>query len=203
MYYNYLLVGSVAGVTPLLPVILIYQIILKFKYRISLTIWHVLGSVAFTVLMIGIFNITGLPSIYHMRWEPNVNGNPFVSFSNYPIQYYLNILLLVPFGFLLPLLWTKYRSVVRVTLCGFLLSLFIEMSQLFSYRATDIDDLIMNTLGAFLGYLIFKIFIFLFPKLSRHFSSTRKDMKPINREAFLYITLAWVMVCVVQPFFWR
>lgn len=35
-----------------------------------------------------------------------------------------------------------------------LTSLTIEIVQLFSYRATDVDDLIMNTLGTFLGYSI-------------------------------------------------
>ena len=37
-------------------------------------------------------------------------------------------------------------------LTGFLMSLGIELAQLLNYRISDVDDLIMNTLGAFLGY---------------------------------------------------
>lgn len=64
----------------------------------------------------------------------------------------LNILLFVPLGFILPLLWKEFRS--RRTMCftGFLLSLGIELAQLLNYRISDVDDLIMNTLGAWLGY---------------------------------------------------
>lgn len=38
------------------------------------------------------------------------------------------------------------------------MSFLIEILQLFTFRATDIDDLIMNTLGAAVGYVIAKIF---------------------------------------------
>ncbi len=37
---------------------------------------------------------------------------------------------------------------------GFVTSALIELLQLFCFRATDVDDLLMNTLGAFLGYLL-------------------------------------------------
>lgn len=47
---------------------------------------------------------------------------------------------------------------------GFFMSLTIEICQLFCFRATDVDDLIMNTLGAFLGYLCWKLLKLVFPK---------------------------------------
>lgn len=41
---------------------------------------------------------------------------------------------------------------------GFGLSLTIELAQLFTqYRATDVDDLITNTVGTLLGYLCFRL----------------------------------------------
>lgn len=39
---------------------------------------------------------------------------------------------------------------------GFLISLFIESIQLTLDRSSDIDDLILNTLGAIIGYGIFR-----------------------------------------------
>ena len=43
-----------------------------------------------------------------------------------------------------------------VILFGFALSLFIELFQLFLPRWTDIDDIILNTFGTLIGYLLYK-----------------------------------------------
>lgn len=69
----------------------------------------------------------------------------------------LNLLLFVPLGVLLPLLWNNHGALQNVV-CGFLLSMLIECSQLFNHRASDINDLLMNTIGICLGYGIFLLF---------------------------------------------
>lgn len=70
------------------------------------------------------------------------------------LTYILNIIMFMPLGFLLPLIWKNFRNIINVSLTGLGFSLAIELCQLFNLRATDIDDLMMNTLGAVLGYLI-------------------------------------------------
>jgi glycopeptide antibiotics resistance protein len=72
-----------------------------------------------------------------------------------------NILLLLPLGLFLPILWSKFRDFGKTVFMGVVVSLAIELSQLFlSYlslgsRSTDIDDLILNTLGIVIGYIIY------------------------------------------------
>ena len=66
----------------------------------------------------------------------------------------LNVLLFIPFGFFLPTLWEKFRNVKSTIVAGLLTTLFIEISQLFTGRATDIDDVITNILGTIIGYHI-------------------------------------------------
>ena len=61
----------------------------------------------------------------------------------------------IPFGFIIPLLWNISNR--RVIIIGFCISLFIEISQLFLSRGTDVDDLILNTLGVLFGLIIFKL----------------------------------------------
>ena len=61
----------------------------------------------------------------------------------------------VPFGFVIPLLWRI--SVTKAVIIGFSASLFIETCQLFLARGTDVDDLILNTFGALLGAILFKV----------------------------------------------
>ncbi|MBB4158993.1 VanZ family protein [Streptomyces cinereoruber] len=67
-----------------------------------------------------------------------------------------NVLLGVPFGILLPLLSRRTRGLVRVALLTIVTMLFVELVQgaLITGRAFDIDDVMLNTAGALLGYLL-------------------------------------------------
>ena len=78
------------------------------------------------------------------------------------MTYILNIIMFMPFGFLLPLIWKNFRNAKKVVLMGFLMSLAIEICQLFNIRTTDIDDLLMNTLGTLVGYCCWKVFSLIF-----------------------------------------
>lgn len=64
-----------------------------------------------------------------------------------------NIIWFVPLGFLLPCLNNRFSSISRVLLFGFLLSLLIEFFQFaFGTGISEVDDMILNTLGALIGY---------------------------------------------------
>jgi glycopeptide antibiotics resistance protein len=69
-----------------------------------------------------------------------------------------NVVLFIPFGILLPLLWRGVRG-GYVLLAAAITSIAIEGSQFlissflgFSYKITDVDDVLLNTLGAAIGY---------------------------------------------------
>lgn len=78
-----------------------------------------------------------------------------------------NIILFIPFGFLAPIAIKKLRKSVLITTgLGMLLSIAIESSQfLFTYRVSNIDDVILNTLGAFIGAVMIKICFFVKAKI--------------------------------------
>ena len=66
-----------------------------------------------------------------------------------------NVLVFVPFGFLSAMA-SRRRSFLGTSLDGFLLSLMVETFQLLSMVGSfDVDDLILNTAGAVLGFLGF------------------------------------------------
>ena len=68
----------------------------------------------------------------------------------------LNILLFVPFGYLLPMLLPHFRW-WQVILIGIISSFCIELLQFLTRLGyADIDDLINNTLGAAIGWLCYK-----------------------------------------------
>lgn len=71
----------------------------------------------------------------------------------------LNIMLFVPFGYLLPSLFPRLRW-WQVILLGLAFSLTIELLQLITRLGyADVDDLINNTLGAAIGFLCYKLFL--------------------------------------------
>ncbi|MFJ3305269.1 VanZ family protein [Streptomyces sp. NPDC086549] len=66
-----------------------------------------------------------------------------------------NLLLGVPFGVLVPVLAPGARGILRVLLLTAIVMLLVELAQgaLVTGRAFDIDDVILNTAGALVGYL--------------------------------------------------
>ena len=70
-----------------------------------------------------------------------------------------NIGWFVPFGFLLPTLLKK-ESFLRILVIGFMFSFAIESLQfIFRIGVAELDDLILNTLGIAIGYLIYKLWL--------------------------------------------
>ncbi|MFE2580524.1 VanZ family protein [Streptomyces sp. NPDC059378] len=67
-----------------------------------------------------------------------------------------NVLLGVPFGVLVPVVAPQARGLLRVLLLTATVMLLVEFAQgaLITGRAFDIDDVILNTAGALVGYLL-------------------------------------------------
>ncbi|KAB1990484.1 MULTISPECIES: VanZ family protein [Streptomyces] len=67
-----------------------------------------------------------------------------------------NLLLGVPFGVLLPVVFPKTRGILRVLALTAVVMFLVELVQgaLITGRSFDIDDVILNTAGALVGYLL-------------------------------------------------
>lgn len=67
-----------------------------------------------------------------------------------------NIVVFTPLGWLLPALTSRADTLTRTLVIGFAVSLTIELLQLISaQRVADVDDLLLNVAGTFLGYLVY------------------------------------------------
>lgn len=67
-----------------------------------------------------------------------------------------NVAVFIPFGYLLPFLFQRKRNLIMVLGYALFFSLGIELFQLFSaFGAFDVDDLLLNVLGAFIGYVVY------------------------------------------------
>jgi glycopeptide antibiotics resistance protein len=85
----------------------------------------------------------------------------------------LNILLLIPFGFGLPLI-TNFRM-KKIVVIGALFSVVIELLQLITglmakitFRVADINDVIFNTVGVAIGYILFVGFVHIYHRISHN-----------------------------------
>lgn len=108
----------------------------------------------------------------------------------------LNILMFMPLGFLLPLIWKNFDKAYKAMLFGFCMSLAIELAQLMCLRTTDINDLIMNTLGTLIGYLCWKLFSLLFKRVGEHYTAFGRG------EAALYMAAGTLGIILLYNWRW-
>lgn len=142
-----------------IPLIPIYLFLNHYRFR---NFPRSLIYMVFSVYLAAMYAAVGLPDITYYRYHPRFNFTPFLyMFSDWETTC-LNVLLFFPLGFMLPVLWKDFSSPIKTILFGFIITLCIELLQIFTYRATDINDLITNTFGTIVGYLAAKLFLLVF-----------------------------------------
>ena len=78
-----------------------------------------------------------------------------------------NILAFIPLGYMLPRLSSAFRNLFFCLGIGLSVVLAIELFQLYTnFGCFDVDDILLNSLGIVIGYILYKI-------LSRFFSQKR------------------------------
>lgn len=87
-------------------------------------------------------------------------------------QLLLNVIMMIPFGFLLP--FVKKQKLFSCIFWTFLFSLSIELLQPLFNRSSDVTDLITNTVGGTIGYFLYLILRPLVNIILNHLKSTNK-----------------------------
>ena len=151
--------------TLLVPFLVTYFILRFCAQRSGHTVTGLLPGLVFAAYLFAVLYVTGIGTVYELGRaldgsDPIFNHNEinFIPFSSgVSLGTALNVVLFVPLGFLLPAIWRRGARLAPVAGFGFLLSLSIELLQLLNFRTTDVDDLLMNTLGTIVGYGVFKL----------------------------------------------
>ena len=123
--------------------------------------------------IVAVFMVTIMPVIENIKYIGTFEYRfmRLVPFDDYNCgrvaafkQLVLNTLMFIPFGFLLPLV--RKHNLLTVTLLSVAFSVFIEVFQPFisAVRYSDITDVITNTLGGIIGYLLYLLIKKLFKK---------------------------------------
>lgn len=106
---------------------------------------------------------------FKIFYETYIEVIKYSNSSYFFISFIGNIAIFMPIGILIPLCFKNYKSIRSTVKFGCIFSICIEITQIFLPRATDIDDVILNTFGTFLGYLVFAIINNLFPNIINKF----------------------------------
>lgn len=157
--FNHLLLFTCLYVTIRL-IIIIRNKKINIKREILLYVFFLFLLGLYTVAITGDFSIKNI-SLSKINIIPFkiIKDTIYETFKLNNLSYFIisflgNIFIFIPIGFLISLIWNIKDK--KVILIGFLISLSIELTQIFLKRTTDIDDLILNTLGVIIGVLISK-----------------------------------------------
>ena len=153
----------------------------KKKSVVYLIFFTIFYTYLFKVLDYTLFQFQSLLLLKHFMPDLILNGQtvgksmnliPLVTLTPQDLKTsFLNILLLVPFGFGLPFM-TDLRM-KKIVVIGALFSIVIEFLQLvtgfmakITFRIADINDVVFNTVGVAIGYMLFVGFV----RIYRHIS---------------------------------
>jgi len=139
-----------------------YPLVGIFTRRSRLVPVSILFLYAVGVTIVTVFPIWVRPVAW--RWtEPWWSVIQWVPFQVPPWSFALNVVMFVPLGVLVPLLWPRFDAVGRLAVLAAGASATIELTQfvlwvsLGSRRTVDVNDLIANTAGALLGLLALRL----------------------------------------------
>lgn len=154
--------------------------------------YHVPAVLVFAVYVLGVYHFTGAGTLYDIKrfiFIPElINLIPFSNEIDI-VAYVLNIVLFVPLGLLAPMIWQKLDKLTNILGVGLGFTLLIEVSQLLNFRSTDIDDVILNVLGAAVGFVIYKLW-----------DKITKSKYQVNSPATVELALC-ILVSFVSRFF--
>ena len=179
-------IETAAASAILIPILFLYHIFIF--HNIKKTAAYIL----FSLYLAAICFLVGFPNIAGMRIVLSHNFIPLRGMLTDITNSYLNVLLFIPLGIFVPCLWPEYRSMMKTVGLGLMTSLGIEILQIFTFRATDINDVITNVAGTMIGYLIGKLIIKRFPQLNW--------LGCKERELYLLYVTVGVVMFFSQPF---
>ena len=179
-------IETAAASAILIPILFLYHIFIF--HNIKKTAAYIL----FSLYLAAICFLVGFPNIAGMRIVLSHNFIPLRGMLTDITNSYLNVLLFIPLGIFVPCLCPEYRSMMKTVGLGLMTSLGIEILQIFTFRATDINDVITNVAGTMIGYLIGKLIINRFPQLNW--------LGCKERELYLLYVTVGVVMFFSQPF---
>ena len=179
-------------------ILLVYNLIRKFRKqkKVMIPTGRLLVCAVFIIYLVVVVGATmlryrmhsfagGIGEIYPLFYSYKEAWNHFSAREWRNII--LNIMMFVPFGFLLPLVSKKFQVFWKTYLAGFLFTFLIEMIQLlFNLGICELDDFMNNTVGAMIGYGFYRLFVFVVNKWKKQ---ETKALSTVCFQIPIFVTL--------------
>jgi len=114
--------------------------------------------------------------------QRSINLEPFKQIMTYIVRYghynfdtwfnnlFGNVIIFIPFGLLLPICLRKGNSLISNLYWTLMLSFFIEAAQYYFYVGIfDVDDIILNVIGGFIGFIVYKALLVVLKKHEKEY----------------------------------
>ena len=179
-------------------ILLVYNLIRKFRKqkKVMIPTGRLLVCAVFIIYLVVVVGATmlryrmhsfagGIGEIYPLFYSYKEAWNHFSTREWRNII--LNIMMFVPFGFLLPLVSKRFQAFWKTYLAGFLFTFLIEMIQLlFNLGICELDDFMNNTVGAMIGYGFYRLFVFVVNKWKKQ---ETKALSTVCFQIPVFVTL--------------
>ena len=162
-----IIIRSISGYVFIVPILILYFLYLRKSGR-EQSLLHIAAVFVFCYYLFGILTVAGIGYTSTISFSPKISLIPFLGMITGPIA-----------------------------LTGFLFSLSVEIVQMFGWGSSDINDLIINTAGACLGYWIYYLLSKALP------NNFRKKLQSENVngtvEVLLFVIYIYMVMVTVQP----
>lgn len=148
--------------TELFAVVLLAFVFRKPMLEEKKNVWLKILLIMLAMYLAHLFYVLLSPTYFFRRFAfstERLNLIPFRVLSEWlahPLNFFGNVLLFMPIGFevLLHPTYTRKQQLLRTAAVSAGISLFVEFAQLFNFRVSDVDDIILNTIGGLSGCLL-------------------------------------------------
>jgi glycopeptide antibiotics resistance protein len=178
-------IDVLSGIVVILPILLLLNKL--FFHSWEKTICYII----FSMYLSAVLSSVGFPSIIDFHIDLTLNIIPFIDMVSDFKNAILNVVLFIPLGIMLPFIWENFRKLRNTLIFGFGLTIIIECFQIFTYRTTDINDIITNIMGTIIGWLIVDVIIKRFPQIYKPYKK--------SVEIILLSGITFFVMCFVQP----
>lgn len=192
------LTNTIQGVVDFTWPMVIISVVVLVSFRIcyivknkeKIILYKELLSLSFIIYILCLFQVVTFQD--NVSWSTN-NFIPFKEMLRYNIGSRLfvknvlgNMLMFLPYGFFISY-YLKNKKPLLTIILTLIVSFTIELVQMMIGRVFDIDDILLNLLGGYLGYLIY----FFMEKLVQKLPSIFKS------EKFLNVLAAIILIGII------
>ena len=194
-----ILKNSIVNIWPSLVIILVTIISIRFAYlkinKIKFDFYKEFWTLFSVFYLLLLYEL--VTRVDYNTLGGGINITPFAEIMRYKItsEYFLlnvigNIALFIPFGYIISK-YIKPKNILYILLIAICVSTTIEIVQLNIGRSFDIDDILLNTIGCSIGYILYLIFNKLYKYLPNIFKTK------LFNNLLCIIILVIIILCIV------